>query len=119
MHTGVHAWRRVAAMTVVAAALGCMAAVSPAAGATKHLPCTRKTIAAGLKRGVNKLPGAAIESSPMCAGRFAVALVVYKRIPITAVFRARGANWVSIDRTKPCKDRSIPKKICVAACMTN
>lgn len=108
----------IAAVTVAAVALSCVVAVSPAAARTKRPPCTKKAIAAGLGRGAEKMPGGKVEDF-RCARRFAVALVDYEGFAVTAVFRAHRARWVSINRTKPCERRSIPKKIYRAACLTN
>ena len=93
-------------------------AVSPPAAVAKHPPCTKKAIAAGLRRGANKIPGAPIEGF-RCAGRWAFAVVLDGVDDVPALFRAQGTRWVTVDREKPCNDHVVPKKIYVAACLSS
>ena len=60
-------------------------------------PCTKKAIAAGLKRGANKIPGALIDGF-RCAGRWAFAVVPDGADDVPALFRAQGTRWVTVDR---------------------
>lgn len=89
MHLRTHAWRRPVVVTAVAAALACAALVSPAAAAAKRPPCTKRAIAAGLRRGPAKTPGATIEGF-QCDGRWALAVDVYKGVTVPA-YSTRGA----------------------------
>lgn len=95
-----------------------MVAVSPAAATVNRPPCTRRAIAAGLRRGTNKTPGATIEGF-RCAGRFTIAVVVWERVTVPALLRARGARWVTVNREIPCKRHEVPKKIYAAACLAS
>jgi hypothetical protein len=58
-----------------------------------------------------------------CADGWAVAFVLVgsgkAAFDGTNLFRARGGMWVPINRTSPCKDHSIPKKLYQMACFTN
>ena len=118
MHPAIHSWRRVAATTVVAVALACIVAVSAAAAAPKRPPCTKRTIAAGLRRGTAKTPGAIIEGF-QCDGRWAFAVDVDKGITVPALLRAKGTRWVSVNRVEPCKKHAVPKKIYFNACIAS
>jgi hypothetical protein len=93
-------------------------AVSPAAPLTKLPPCTRKALAAGLKRGANKIPGAPIEGF-RCAGRWAIAVVLDGVDDVPALFHARGTRWVTVNREKPCRTHAVPKKIYATACLAS
>lgn len=118
MHAGFVAWRRVSAIAVVTVALACAVAVSPAAGATRRPPCTKRALKAGLKRGANKTPGGKIDVFG-CAGRFAYAAVTYKGIELTQLFSVKRGRWVTVDRLKPCEKKIVPKKIYGPACLTS
>lgn len=67
-------------------------AVSSPAALAKRPPCTKKAIAAGLRRGANKIPGAPIEGL-RCAGRWAFAVVLDGVDDVPALFRAQGTRW--------------------------
>jgi hypothetical protein len=58
-----------------------------------------------------------------CADGWAVAFVLVgsgnAAFESTNLFRARGGMWVPINRSRPCKDHSIPKKLYQMACFTN
>ena len=103
---------------VVAVALACAVAVSAAAAAPKRPPCTRKAIAAGLRRGTDKTPGAIIEGF-RCAGRFAIAVDVYKGVTVPALLRAEGTRWFTVNREMPCRKHVVPKKIYFDACVAS
>jgi hypothetical protein len=118
MYPGIRAWRRAAAITGIAVALACVVAAGPAAALAKRPSCTKKAIAAGLKRGANKIPGAPIEGF-RCAGRWALAVVLDGVDDVPALFRAQGTRWVTVDREKPCNDHAVPKKIYAAACLAS
>jgi len=120
MHLGTKVCKRAAAVSAVAAGLTGAVAVVPATAATKRPPCTRTALAAGLKRGSEKQPGGRIPKKTFgCAGRYAYAAVVFRGIEYTQVFRASGTRWVTINRTKPCKKKTVPKKIYKPACLTS
>jgi hypothetical protein len=93
-------------------------AVSSPAALAKRPPCTKKAIAAGLKRGANRIPGAPIEGF-RCAGQWAFAVVLDGVDDVPALFRAQGTRWVTVDREKPCNDHAVPKKIYAAACLSS
>lgn len=81
-------------------------------------PCTKKALAAGLRRGANKLPGDLIEGW-RCAGRWAIAVVLDGVDDVPALFHARGNRWFTVDRTKPCNNHAVPKKIYASACLAS
>ena len=118
MQPSIQVGRRIAVTAVVALTLACTVAVSLAAAAPKRPPCTKKAIAAGLRRGAYKTPGATIEGF-RCAGRFALAVDVYKGITVPALLRAQGTRWVTVNREKPCKKHLVPKKIYFGACIAS
>ena len=118
MHLRIHAWPRVLAPALVAVAVGCTLAVSPAAASPKRPPCTRKAIAAGLRRGKYKTPGAIIEGFK-CAGRFALSVDVWEGVTVPALLRAQGTHWVTVNREIPCKRHVIPKKIYFDTCIAS
>jgi hypothetical protein len=93
-------------------------AADPAAAPANNPPCTRKALAAGLKRGANKIPGAPIEGF-RCAGRWAFAVVLDGVDDVPALFHAQGTSWVTVDREKPCRTHAVPKKIYAAACLAS
>jgi hypothetical protein len=101
---------------VVALALTGTVAITPAAAAPKRPPCTKRAIAAGLRRGAYKTPGA-IVADFQCAGRFALAIDVYEGITVPALLRAHGAGWVTVNREKPCEEHAVPKKLYFNACI--
>lgn len=120
MDLGKHTLRRTAALSAVAAGLTGAVAVAPAAGATKSPPCTKQALTAGLKRGAVKVPGGTIFDKTFgCAGRYAYAEVNTKQFTLTSVFIVSRGQWVTINRTKPCKQKLIPKKIYKKACLTS
>jgi hypothetical protein len=90
-------------------------AVGPPTPVTKGPPCTKKALAAGLKRGTNKLPGRLIEGW-RCAGRWAIAVVLDGMDDVPALFHAKGNRWFTINRDKPCATHAVPKKIYDATC---
>jgi hypothetical protein len=93
-------------------------AAGPAPSPTNNPPCTRKALAAGLKRGANKIPGAPIEGF-RCTGRSAFAVVLDGVDDVPALFHAQGTSWVTVDREKPCRTHAVPKKIYAAACLAS
>jgi len=93
-------------------------AAGPAPAVKKGPPCTRKALAAGLRRGANKIPGAPIEGF-RCAGRWAFAVVLDGVDDVPALFRAQGTRWVTVDRTKPCNNHAVPKTIYASACLAS
>lgn len=93
-------------------------ATGPAPVVTSGPPCTKKALAAGLKRGTDKLPGAPIEGFE-CAGRWAIAAVIDVGVTVPALFHARGGRWYTLDRQKPCDTHAVPKRIYAAACMAS
>ncbi len=118
MHPGIHARRRAAVIIVVVVVLACTAAISAAAAPRKHPPCTKRAIAAGLRRGTAKTPGAIIEGF-QCAGRWAFAMDVDKGITVPALLRAKGTRWVTVVRTGPCNRHEVPQKIYFNACIAS
>ena len=118
MHPARRAWRRAAVTSAVAVALACTMAVSAAAAPAKRPPCTRRAIAAGLRRGTHRTPGAIIEGF-QCAGRWAIAVDVYKGITVPALLHATRGHWVTVVRTGPCSKHEIPKKIYFSACIAS
>jgi hypothetical protein len=110
--------RRIALTIVVALALAATVAMSPAAAAPRRPPCTKKAIAAGLRRGAYRTPGAIIEGF-QCAGRFALAVDVYEGIAVPAMLRAQGTRWVTINREIPCQKHVVPKKMYFNACIAS
>lgn len=114
-----HMLRRTVALSAVAAGLTGALAVGPAAGATKRPPCTKQALTAGLKRGVDKQPGAKIARPFGCAGSYAYAAANTRFFTYTAVFKANGTQWVTINRAKPCNKRLIPRRIYRNACLTS
>jgi hypothetical protein len=120
MYAATSTLRRAGVLLAVVMALIAVAAVAPAAGAAKLPPCTKQALTAGLKRGTAKVPGGKIYDRTFgCAGSYAYAAVNTKFFTLTAVFRASGSSWVTINRTKPCKKRVIPKRIYKRACLTS
>jgi hypothetical protein len=93
-------------------------ATGPAPAVTHGPPCARKALAAGLKRGTNKIPGAPIEGF-RCAGRWAIAAVLDGVDDVPVLFHARGTRWVTVDRAKPCQTHAVPKKIYASACLAS
>jgi hypothetical protein len=75
----------------------------------------QRAIAAGLRRGTVKTPGATIEGF-QCDGRWALAIDVYQGVTVPDLLRAKGARWVSVNRVEPCKKHAVPKKIYFNAC---
>ena len=115
-----HTLRRTAALSAVAAGLTGVVAVAPAAGAAKGPPCTKQALTAGLKRGADKQTGGNIAGKTFgCAGQYAYAEVNTKVFTYTAVFKASASQWATINRTKPCNQKLIPKKIYKPACLTS
>jgi hypothetical protein len=93
-------------------------AAGPAPSVTHGPPCTKKALAAGLKRGANKLAGDPIEGW-RCAGRWAIAVVLDGVDDVPALFHAQGGRWVTVDREKPCRTHAVPKKIYAASCLAS
>jgi hypothetical protein len=91
------------------------AAVGPAPSVTHGPPCTKKALAAGLKRGTNKLPGRLIEGW-RCAGRWTIAVVLDGVDDVPVLFHAQNGRWVTVNREKPCATHAVPRKIYDAAC---
>ncbi len=120
MYRGRQTLGRACALSAVMLGMVAVIAVGPAAGATKGPPCTKSALTAGLKRGTGKIPGAKIYGKTFgCAGQYAYAEVNTKFFTATAVFKASGTQWVTINRTKPCNKKLIPKKIYRPACLTS
>jgi hypothetical protein len=122
MNFSTHILRRTAALSAVAAGLIGAVTVAPAVGATTRPPCTRQALTAGLKRGTQKHPHGKIakgKGSFGCAGPYAYAAVDLKLFTITQVYKAQGGRWATINRTKPCNKKRIPKRIYTAACLTS
>ena len=109
-----------AALMVAAA----FAATAGAAGSmSKHPPCTKQALSAGLKRGPAAEKNAKVLGSFGCAGAWAysVILVGNKKngFEAVAVYKAKNGVWATVDRAKPCQTHAVPKKIYKPACTTS
>jgi len=109
-----------------AAVLLVVAVFAASAGAStsksKYPPCTKKALSAGLKRGSAQPKNAKFEGSFGCAGGWAYSGVLIggkNGFDAIAVYKAKNGVWVTVDRAKPCRTHTIPKKIYRGACTTS
>ncbi len=112
-----------AAVASLALAAGVLlATVLPAPGAsasTASPSCARHALWEGLSRGDAQIHHARIVRPFGCDGSWAYAAVETSRFELTSLFRARGAEWVSVERGPPCVRHEVPRRIRHAACDSN
>jgi hypothetical protein len=113
-------------LILLATALCVVAGSAASAGAltskSKHPPCTKKALSAGLKRGSAQPKNAKLQGAFGCAGGWAYSGVVVggkHGFEAIAVYKAKNGVWVTVDRAKPCRTHAIPKRIYRGACTTS
>jgi len=106
------------AAVALTSAAGALCTSSASGAATRHPPCTRQALVAGLRRGVRPLQGRLVRPWA-CAGSFAYAGLVVDGNEVTVLFRAVGRVWKPADRGKYCADGAVPARIYQLACNSN
>ena len=118
--TGLRRRIGVAAVMLVALAGGASSLGSASAAGLKIPPCTKRALAAGLRRGHVR---GSLEQGFRCAGRFAYSGVLVgtgeNKVTITVLFRADSRGWDVASRGKYCENGSVPKRIRQGACDSN
>jgi hypothetical protein len=111
------------ALAMVSLATGVLlatVALAPGASAAATRPsCARHALWQGLSRGDAQVHHARIVRPFGCDGNWAYAAVETSRFEFTSLFQARGGRWVSIQRSRPCARREVPRRIRHAACDSN
>ena len=107
---------------LVSALIAVVAFAASAGAKSKYPPCTKKALSAGIKRGSAQPKNAKFLAPFGCAGGWAYSGIVVggkHGFEAIAVYRAKNGVWVTVDRAKPCRTHTIPKKIYRSACTTS
>src|SRR6201994_975799 len=112
----------------LAGALAAAAEFSASAGAaahkTKYPPCTKRALAAGLKRGGAKQPQGRITGGFGCAKGWAYSNIAVGHgaggFDAIALFKAKNGKWNTASRAKYCPHKSsLPRKVYNGACLAD